>query len=97
MFIEYVNILILIVLVLIYIKEIKFMTIVDDIKAGLTDATAFVAHVDTTLDTILAKIQALQGGQPATQEQLQEILDLVNGLKAGAAAIDAEAAAVNNA
>ena len=71
--------------------------IVDNIKAGLTDATAFIAHVDTTLDTILAKIQALQGDQPVTQEQLEAILAMVNGLKAGASAIAAEASAVDGA
>lgn len=83
------------------LKGTRIMTVVEDIQAKVAEANSklstiagLVDTMDTRLDDIRAKIEALMQNGGATAAELQSILDGVTGLSDTSAAIQTHAEAV---
>lgn len=71
------------------------MATIEEITAEAVRVTETVEAIDLKLDEVKAFILGLQGGQPVTQAQLDELMAIVTGAKSAAAAVLSEADALD--
>ena len=67
------------------------MTTIDEINAKVLELNTVVAAIDSKLDEVRAFVATLQGGSVVTQEQLDQLAAALDGVKASAESVLAEA------